>query len=320
MHHTNSLYPIIITLYLILASLNQTTSTVHAQTFSPTTSPPATAQPKQSPRDAYTQGDLSIITANTQRPNGMTWIDGKLYTVCSGDWTIYEIDPEDKTTKQYIYGVRNAHSILGRSKGGENELWIPDFQQNTLVRIRQGSVTTVTSNLAGPWGIASINETEFVLSNLLGNTLIRIDESGNTEEIITNLKSPTGVAAQNDIIFVANTGSTRRAIEWYSLNPEASNASGILVSGLQNTTSITLAYDNMLYFAYALGTRGVVGRVDPAKCIEMNGCTNDQVEVVLYTELPAPLAGLTITPDSRLYIHTIFSPDIYWVQLSSKQP
>lgn len=87
------------------------------------------------------------------------------------------------------------------------------------------------------------------------------------------------------------------------------------MTGLQNTTNLNLASDGYLYFTYALGTRGVVGRVNPAVCHENGGCTHDQVEIVIYTELATPLAGLTISPDMQLYIHSMFSPDIYWVQL-----
>jgi hypothetical protein len=76
-----------------------------------------------------------------------------------------------------------------------------------------------------------------------------------------------------------------------------------------------LGPDGYLYFAYSLGTRGVIGRVDPEVCRENNGCNIDRVEIVLYTELAAPLAGLAISPDMRLYVHTIFRPEIYWVQL-----
>jgi hypothetical protein len=90
-----------------------------------------------------------------------------------------------------------------------------------------------------------------------------------------------------------------------------------LVSGLQNTTGLVLGPDGYLYFAYALGTRGVVGRVDPDVCRERGGCSNTDVEIVVFTELAAPLAGLTISPDMRLFVHTMFSPDIYWVQLST---
>jgi hypothetical protein len=76
-----------------------------------------------------------------------------------------------------------------------------------------------------------------------------------------------------------------------------------------------LGSDNRLYFSYALGTRGVIGRVDPEVCIANGGCTSNEIEIVVYTELAAPLAGLTISPDMKLYIHTIFSPDLYWLQL-----
>jgi hypothetical protein len=118
--------------------------------------------------------------------------------------------------------------------------------------------------------------------------------------------------------------AARGAIEWYDTpssanleTPEAASddTNHVLVSGLQNATGLALAGDGYLYFAYSLGTRGVVGRVDPEMCRENGGCTHDQVEIVVLTELAAPLAGLTISPEMRLYIHTMFSPDIYWVQL-----
>src|SRR5262245_15607115 len=40
----------------------------------------------------FTQEDLSVLTGNIQRPNGLAWHDNKLYVSCSGDWTVYEID------------------------------------------------------------------------------------------------------------------------------------------------------------------------------------------------------------------------------------
>jgi hypothetical protein len=33
--------------------------------------------------------------------------------------------------------------------------------------------------------------------------------------------------------------------------------------------------------------------------------------------LAAPLAGMTLSPDMHLYIHSIFSPEIYWVDLKT---
>jgi hypothetical protein len=88
-----------------------------------------------------------------------------------------------------------------------------------------------------------------------------------------------------------------------------------LVSGLQNPTNLVIGPDRWLYIAYSLGTRGIVGRVNPDICREKGGCTNLDVEIVLWSELAAPLAGLVITPDMRLFVHTMFGAEIYWVQL-----
>ena len=93
----------------------------------------------------------------------------------------------------------------------------------------------------------------------------------------------------------------------------------VLVSGLQNTTDVQLGADGYLYFAYALGNRGLVGRVDPKVCQANGGCTNDQVEIVLFSDLDAPLAGLTITPDMRMFVHTMFKPEIYWAKLGDSE-
>lgn len=273
------------------------------------------------------QSDLSILTGNVQRPNGIFWFNNQLYTVCTGDSTIYEIDSITAATRTYIWGVRNAHTLYAEPGDGGAALWVPDFQTNRLLRIDRNGITTLNTELAGPWGISYLTETEFLISNLQANNVIVINREGQTREIITGLRSPTGITADEDNIYVANTGSARRAIEWISKqeilgNTDSTSETRPLITGLQNTTGMVMAPDGYLYFAYSLGTRGVVGRIDPQTCLD-GGCTNDQVEIVVFSELVAPLAGLTISSDMRLFVHTIFSPDIYWVQLESpadKQP
>lgn len=273
----------------------------------------------------YTQADLATLTGNIQRPNGLYWYKDHVYTACTGDWTVYDIDTLTGNTTQYIYGVKNAHTLYATEVDNQISLWIPDFQSNTLTNITRGVTQNVASDLKGPWGITPLDSSVFLVTSLQGNTVISVTTDGAVTEIIRNLKSPTGIAHDEGYIYVANTGSARRAIEWFSLSAiandeevfdaENSATEHILVSGLQNVTNITLAADNYLYFAYALGTRGVVGRVDPNLCREQGGCTTENVEIVLYSELAAPLAGLTISPDMKLYVHSIFSPDIYSLQI-----
>lgn len=322
--------------------------TVNAQTPSPTPAPSKTPTPlingtntpSPTPTNAatpvdtsltepLTQMDLSILSGNIQRPNGLYWYDNKVFTSCSGDWTVYEIDTETGDTAQYIYGVKNSHTLYATSENGELSLWIPDFQSNTLTHIYQGVSENVASNLQAPWGIAPFDADHFAVTNLQGNSLSLISHDGEVRNLITNLKSPTGVATDGDYIYVANTGSARRSIEWFTasdlierevaLDAVETTAEKSLVSGLQNVTNIVMANDGYLYFAYALGTRGVVGRIQPEQCREQGSCTGDQVEIVLFSELPAPLAGLTISTDMKMYIHTIFSPEIYWVQIGNPE-
>jgi hypothetical protein len=333
-------------LIIVLVSANQIvlaqTDVTPTQAPSKTpTDPPATPTPVTEVAPEFhialqprTQADLSILTGNVQRPNGIVWHNGKLYTACNGDFTLYEIDATTAATRTYIFGVRNAHTLYAEAgDAGRPNLWVPDFETNRLLFIDgTGVPRPVITDLRGPWGIAYLDEDRFLITNQRGDSLIVVGRDGTVQNLLDDLRLPTGVAADEEFIYVANYGRPRYAIEWLNkadipdtVNDEAEEEEftgdlrakvQTLVSGIQNTTGIVLAADGYLYFAYALGTRGAIGRVDPQMCRENGGCTNDQVEIVVYTELAAPLAGLTISPDMRLFVHTMFSPDIYWVQLN----
>lgn len=277
--------------------------------------PAAITSSAEEPFQPLTQADLSVLTANVQRPNGLLWHNDFLYAACSGDSTVYEINANSGQTRAYIAGVRNAHTFYAEGEGSSFTLWTPDFGNNRLSMVTRTSLTPIAEGLNGPWGIAYENEENFLVTNLLGNSLVRVGRDGEVETILDDLAAPTGIVLDGDIVYVANNGSTRRSVEWYDLNnPTDDSQSHVLVSGLQNTTNLQLASDGYLYFAYAIGTRGVVGRVHPQTCAD-GGCTNEQVEVVVFTELQAPLAGLTITPDMRMFVHTMFIPDLYSAQL-----
>jgi len=274
-------------------------------------------------QDPFIQSDLSILSGNVQRPNGIFWHNGNLYVSCNGDWTIYEIDAESGSTATYLWGVRNAHALhVEDDENGGISLWIPDFQKNELTQIYQRSTRTIAADLEGPWGIDT-HEEGFLITNLLGNTVAFIDREGNGFEAVQGLRSPAGIVTDGDAVYVANNGSARRAIEWFEVDSisegtplDAANGDvQSLITGLQNPTGLVMGPDEQLYIAYSLGTRGVIGRVDPQMCRENGGCTNDEVEIVVYTDLAAPLAGLAISPDMRLFVHTLFSPDIYYADL-----
>jgi hypothetical protein len=272
-------------------------------------------------RSNLTQSDLSVLTGNVQRPNGIVWHEGQLYTACTGDWTLYQLDAITGQTATYIWGVRNAHSLYAETTdSGDLNLWVPDFQANTLNRVTRNGVQPILTEMAGPWGIAYLDATHFFVSNLLGDNVSLVERSGTQRTVVSGLVSPTGLARDEVYLYIANNGSTRRAIEWIDIRevitPGSAEVQPLpLVSGLQNTTGMVMGSDGNLYFAFSLGSRGVVGRVDPVACREQGGCTAEDVEIVVLTELAAPLAGLAISPDMRLYVHTMFSPDIYWVQL-----
>lgn len=314
-----------IVLLLSIAGFVSAQDNISTPTTGPTKTPTAVLEGAAEPEatvevggefEALTQADLSVLTANVQRPNGIVWHNNFLYTACAGDTTIYEINADTGQTRAYIAGVRNAHTMYAEGEGNNLSLWVPDYGNNTLSLVSRGTVDVIVEDLNGPWGIAYEDEENFLVTNLLGNSLMRISRSGDTEVLLDDLAAPTGIVLDENIVYIGNTGSTRRAIEWYDLNDlDNTDENHVLVSGLQNTTGLQLAPDGYLYFAYAIGTRGVVGRVNPQQCLENGGCTNEQVEVVVFTDLEAPLAGLTITPDMRLFVHTMFVPDLYSAQL-----
>lgn len=279
----------------------------------------------------FEQDDLKILYGNVQRPNGMTWHNDKLYVACSGDWTIYEINIEQGTTKTYIFGVQNANSLYAETDSeGITQLWVPDFVTNELLNIHPRRVPTaiVERGLSGSWGIAYQDEDRFLISNLLADTIISVSRFGEVETLVQRLRSPTGLVLDGGALYVANTGSVRRSIEWYTFRQIAAQEepliateveNSLLVGGLQNVTGLTLSEDGWLYMAYSEGEIGVIGRVDPHYCRDKGGCQSDEVEVVVQTTLTAPLAGLTLAPDGRLYFHSLYKPEIYWLQLPESE-
>lgn len=316
-------------------------SPAFAQTEQPTAAPSKTATPAdadvtpepESTAEAtdmldenrrFTQAELSVLVGNVQRPNGIVWFNDNLYTACIGDSTLYEIDSESGETRTFIFGIRDAHSLFAEETEAGFDLWVPDFATNTLYQLDQARTlpNAVTEELQGPWGIDQLDDDGFVITNLRAGELVYVSREGEITTIAEGLRSPAGVIVIDEMIILANNGSARRAIEWAEIPEDFDIESDDLellefqplVSGLQNVSSLALAPDGDLYFAYALGRRGVVGRIDPTQCID-GGCTNDETDIVIYSELDAPLAGLTISDDMRLFMHSIYLPEIYWVDL-----
>jgi len=291
----------------------------------PTAAPLASDASPSPIEEPFIQADLSILSGNVQRPNAIFWHNQQVYAACNGDWTIYEIDAETGATVTYLWGVKNAHTLhVEDDDNGDLNIWVPDFQANALVHIYQRSINTIAEELEGPWGIAPYKE-GFLITNLLAGEVVYSSRTGEIRQAAQGFRYPAGIAVDEDIVYIANNGSARRAIEWFGtdaiadgalLDASEEGAVTSLISGLQNPTGLVLGTDGYLYFAYSLGTRWVIGRIDPEMCREKGGCENSEVEIVVYTDLAAPLAGLALSPDGKLYTHTIFSPDIYYVDMN----
>jgi len=275
---------------------------------------------------SYTQEDLSVLVVNVQLPNGQVWFENELYAVCSGDWTLYRVNSETGATITYVFGIRDAHTLAAQDTEAGFNLWVPDFDTDQVFLVdhtQNAPAIIATEFFDGPWGIALVDDDSALVTNARGNTLVYMTMEGDTRIVADGFRSPTGIAVDEDVVYIANNGSARRAIEWVAVenlqldDDEADISEEVtqpLVSGLQNVSNLVLGNDGYLYFTYALGTRAVVGRIHPETCRD-GGCSNDQVEIVLFTELQAPLAGLALSDDMRLFVHTIYRPEIYWVQL-----
>jgi streptogramin lyase len=319
---------------LLLSNAQENTTATPAPTKTPNAFP-TTASVSSNVTDApnadfsgtltepYNQDDLSVLVGNVQRPNGIVWFNDVLLTACNGDYTLYQIDAKTGETITLVFGIQNAHTMFAEATTNGYNVWIPDFETNKIMRIdqRRNSPREIASdNLDGPWGIAYLNENDFLVTNIRAGNIVSINREGESRVVLDGLRAPAGLVIAGDVAFVVNNGSARRAIEWFELDalssPQTvSNITKPLVSGLQNASGLVLGADGYLYFTYALGTRGVIGRVKPSDCQKEGGCTNEEIEIVVYTDLQAPLAGLSISPDMRLFFHTIFRPELYWVDV-----
>lgn len=264
----------------------------------------------------FLQSDLELIVANVQRPNGIVWFDETLYTVCNGDWTIYQIDDRSGETVTFVFGVRNGNSLIAESTDTGFDLFVPDPETGMLWMVDQdrSAPLRLTSDLPAPWGVTRLNDDSFLVTDTGANAIISVSATGKQETIHSKLRAPTGIVRADDTVYFANGGSARRGIEFFQLGADGIHTEvKPLVSGLQNTTNIVMGADGYLYFSYALGTRGVVGRIDPSRCHE-NGCSNQDVEMVVFSDIQAPLA-IALSDDLRLFLHSRYRPEIYWTQL-----
>ena len=264
----------------------------------------------------FLQSDLELIVGNVQRPNGIVWFEDTIYTVCNGDWTIYKIDDRTGDTITYVFGVRNGNSIIAEATDEGFDLWVPDPDSGALWKVdeRRAAPESIHSDLAAPWGIARLDEDRFLITDTRSNSIMLVPINGAPTTAHSELRAPTGIVRDGNKVYFANGGSARRGIEFFEYADDGSFSEvQPLVSGLQNTTNIILGADGYLYFSYALGTRGVVGRIYPPNCLE-TGCSNQDVEMVVFSDIPAPLA-ITLSDDLRLFLHSRFKPEIYWVKL-----
>ena len=264
----------------------------------------------------FLQDDLDLLVGNVQRPNGFVWHDGSLYTICNGDWTIYKIDDQTGDTMTFVFGTRDGNTLILEDTNAGFDIWVPDPEVGALWKVdqRRSAPVAISAALDAPWGIARLDSDRFLITDTKINGIVAVNENGAKVEVHSELRAPTGIVKHEGRVYFANGGSARRGIEYFSVEANGGYSEvKPLVSGLQNTTNLVMGSDGKLYFAYALGTRGVIGRIDPSICLEA-GCSGNDVELVVFSDIPAPLA-ITLSDDLRLFLHSRFRPEIYWLQL-----
>lgn len=308
------LMALLLTLWLATTAIGQgSEATIEVSADADESSSPISSIELDSP---FLQDDLELLVGNVQRPNGFVWHDGHLYTVCNGDWTIYKIDSVTGDTITFVFGTRDGNMLLIEETDAGFDILVPDPENGTVWIVDQSrsAPARFTTAVEAPWGIAALELSRYLITDVRSNSIVEVSAGGGTLVIHDELRSPTGIARHENFVYFANGGSARRGLEYFEIIDGARySAVKPLVSGLQNTTNLTMGEDGNLYFAYALGTRGVVGRVDPALCHE-SGCSNSDVELVVFSDIPAPLA-ITLSDDMRLFMHSRFRPEIYWLQL-----
>ncbi len=278
-------------------------------TLAQATPTPAPVPPPQIP---FLQSDLTLLVGNVQRPNGIVYHDGSLFTVCSGDWTVYKVDAQTGDSISFVFGVRNGNNLIAESTEAGFDLFVPDPDSGALWQLDQRRLAPVkfAAGLTAPWGITRLDDEVLLVSDAPANAIFEINSSGEMTKLVEGLRAPTGIVHHADRVYIANGGSARRGIEAFELE---SGELKPLVAGIQNASNMALGADGLLYFAYALGTRGVVGRVDPLLCLD-GGCSSDNIEPVVVSDVVAPLA-IALSDDMRLFLHSRYRPEFYWVQL-----
>ncbi len=270
---------------------------------------------------ALSAEDLTALEPDVQRPNGLTVIDEKIYVACTGDGTLYEVEASSGRTLAYVYGVVDAHTLYAEPVEEGPSLWIPDYGEGSLKHIADHNVETVAEGLEGPWGIAPVEDRGFLVTSQDAGRLSLIGRDGEQTVLLDGLEEPTGVvlAEASGWVYVANTADLDRTVEGYRLETllevGSSAEASLVIRGLERPTGLALDADGQLYVAYEAGGQGRVARVDPGACRDRGGCEADEVTLMVNTELPAPLAGLTLSGDGRMFLHTAYDGQVYWAQI-----
>ena len=152
----------------------------------PTPTAAATPSPAESPRLPFLQSDLTLLMGNVQRPNGLVYFDGSLFTICSGDWTIYKVDAETGDSISFVFGVQNGNSLIAESTEAGFDLFVPDPDSGALWQLdqRRQAPVKVAEELAAPWGITRLGDDVLLVSDTRANAVFAINGDGEQTKLV----------------------------------------------------------------------------------------------------------------------------------------
>jgi len=180
---------------------------------------------------------------------------------------------------------------------------------------------TVARDLHGPWGLAYVDEEHFLLTNLLSNTVNLLSRDGDNQVLLDGLSAPMGLVHDEETVYVANYGSTRRSIEWYDYDAvldgsaDARRSRSCAGQRLAERDRLAAWQRRQALLCLRASNRGMIGRVDPQIC----GRTAVAVTINRDRALQRPrgaAGGLNAHAGHAAVRHTMFQTDLYWADIT----
>jgi hypothetical protein len=211
------------------------------------------------------------VASGINRPYGVGFINNTLYVSSLGDKTIYTVSSSEKKP---IAKMDFVNSFLTT----QDSLLLPDYANNTIMKVASTSATVFKKGLSGPLSISKDKKNNYYVANYLGNTVTLFQENGNSiQNYVTNLAGPSSVLYddQTSSLYIANFLSSTLTIV------VPGNRADITYKSLLNMTTLYLSSKQRLYVLATNNGHGVLAE------LKQDGTALP----ILITDLPSPVVG-----------------------------